>query len=77
MDGCAAMKWWAYLHTSGVNNIHVKPYMGVEDITEAQQSPFVARICPPFDAEGPEAARRHAEEHFKPKTEGETHGNHE
>jgi len=48
------LKWWGYLHTNGT--IQVKRYFGPEDISEAHESPFVARVVNPFDAENRELA---------------------
>ena len=39
-------KWWGYIHTNG--SIQVKRYFGAEDIREAHDSPFVARVHGPF-----------------------------
>ena len=55
-------KWWGYLHTEGT--IHAKSYFDHEDIDEARESPFVDRICPPFDAETSGDALAHLRAHF-------------
>lgn len=41
-------KWWGYLHTNGT--VQVKRYFDAEDLREARESPFVRRVCEPFDA---------------------------
>ena len=44
------IKFWGYKHTSGT--IHTKRFFDQMDISEAQESPFVARIMMPFEASG-------------------------
>ena len=41
-----SLLWWGYIHTNGT--IQVKRYFGPEDIREAHESPFVARVYGPF-----------------------------
>ncbi len=40
-------EWWAYRHTNG--SLQVKPYFGPQDISEAQESPFVKMVAGPFE----------------------------
>ncbi len=47
-------EWWGYLHTSGT--IHAKRYFSLEDISEANESPFVERSVGPFSASDREEA---------------------
>ena len=42
------LPWWAYVHTNGT--VQVKRYFGSRDIEEALTSPFVSRVCGPFNA---------------------------
>ncbi len=48
------LQWWGYRHTDG--GLHAKRYFSPQDLEEARESPFVAAVCPPFDAEGRDEA---------------------
>jgi len=58
--------WWGYLHTNG--SIQAKRYwgrwQGSLDIQDAHESPFVARVCNPFSAEGRDEALVYLKKHF-------------
>lgn len=47
-------EWWGYLHTSGT--IQAKRYSSPEDINEAAESDFVAKVVGPFPAANREEA---------------------
>ena len=49
------LKWWGYRHTNG--SLHTKRYFDHRDLEEPRQSPFVAEIHGPFEAENANAAR--------------------
>lgn len=40
-------EWWGYLHENGT--LHVKIYFGPEDLSEARGSPFVSKVCGPWE----------------------------
>lgn len=61
------IEWYAYLHKAG--SIHVRRYFDVDDIKEADESPFVSKVIGPFEANNSDDARHHAENFFK----GENH----
>ena len=48
------IEWWGYRHSNG--GYQVKRYFEALDITEAQDSPFVAAVAGPFEAENRENA---------------------
>ena len=54
------MKWWGYLHTMGT--LQAKPYREPLDISEAQESPFCAKVVGPFEATGRDDALRQVAE---------------
>ena len=56
------IEWWAYLHTNGT--VQVKRYMNELDLEEAMESPFVADVFGPFEAETRNVAMVIASEHF-------------
>jgi len=58
------IEWWGYLHTNGA--ILPKRYFGPRDISEANESPFVAEVYGPFNAHGVEDARIILNKHFRP-----------
>lgn len=43
------LQWWGYLHTSGT--IQAKRFFSDEDIFEARESPFCAKVVGPFNAD--------------------------
>lgn len=47
-------KWWGYFHKEGT--LHVKRYFGPEDITEANESPFVDIAAGPWEVGSKEEA---------------------
>ena len=47
-------EWWGYKHNCG--SYQAKRYFGPEDITEAQESPFVESVVGPFLAKDREEA---------------------
>ena len=54
MTNASTNKWWGYVHQNG--SVHAKRYFDRRDIQEAMESPFVAEVYPPFDAESRPAA---------------------
>ena len=49
------LKWYAYKHVNG--ELHLKRYWNdYGDIIEARESPFVAEVTEPFDADTRELA---------------------
>lgn len=56
------IKFWGYKHTSGT--IHTKRFFDQMDISEAQESPFVARIMMPFEASGIDEAQEKVKQYF-------------
>jgi hypothetical protein len=46
--------WWGYLHVN--ETIQAKRYFGPEDLKEAHESQFVAKVVGPFPAEDREDA---------------------
>ena len=66
----SGIKFWGYLHTSGT--IHVKRLFDKRDIEEAQESPFVAHICPVFEVNTTEEAYKHVNAFFKKDTDETT-----
>jgi len=48
------LEWWAYRHTNG--HVLVKRYFGLEDLTEAKESPFVDQLVGPYMAKNREEA---------------------
>ncbi len=55
------LQWWGYRHTSGT--LQAKRYWSVEDIQEAQESPFVKTVYGPFNAAGRDEALAILEQH--------------
>lgn len=51
--------WWGYLHIN--KTIQVKRFFGVKDIQDAHESPFVAKIFGPFEAQSRDEAIHHIE----------------
>lgn len=47
-------KWWGYIHTNGFPQ--AKRYFDERDTLEAEESPFVAQVIYPFEAEDREHA---------------------
>ena len=56
-------QWWGYLHTE--DTIQAKRYFDQQDLTEAEQSPFVKVYYGPFEAENQEEALKILGEQFK------------
>jgi hypothetical protein len=56
------IEWWAYMHTNGT--IQVKRYISELDMEEAMESPFVADVFGPFEAETRNVASVIASDHF-------------
>lgn len=54
------LAWWAYRHINGT--IQVKRYFSREDLTEADESPFVSERTDVFHADDREAAEEKAKE---------------
>lgn len=54
--------WWGYIHENG--SIQVKRYFDQEDIDDALESPFVAKVIRPFEAESRDDAIRHIQNLF-------------
>lgn len=48
------LQWWGYKHTSGT--YQAKRFFDEEDLTEANESPFVAELVYPFYAENRDEA---------------------
>lgn len=48
--------WWGYMHING--HIQVKRYFDIEDIREADSSPFCKETFDPFEAENRDEAIR-------------------
>ena len=48
------IKWWGYLHENGT--LHVKRFFDMEDIFEAESSPFVDRVYGPWEADSRDGA---------------------
>lgn len=46
--------WWGYLHDNG--SIQVKRFFSEDDLDDALDSPFVARVVRPFSAKSREDA---------------------
>jgi hypothetical protein len=59
-------KWWGYIHTNG--SVQAKRYFDPLDIQEARESPFVAQVVLPFDAESREDALDYVAEHAGEQT---------
>lgn len=57
------LTWWGYKHTNG--SLQAKRYFGEEDLDEAMESPFVAAVFGPFEADGREEALEILEKNFK------------
>lgn len=53
-------QWWGYRHVNGT--LQVKRYFDQEDILDARDSPFVARVVGPFEASSREDAIEKAEQ---------------
>lgn len=49
-----ANEWWGYLHVNGT--VHPKRLYSSLDIKEAEESPFVRKVVPPFLATSREDA---------------------
>ena len=47
-------KWWAYMHRNG--EMQVKRLLSEEDLVEADESPFVAFVLSPVEADTREEA---------------------
>lgn len=47
-------KWWGYLHVEGT--LHVKRYFDMQDLNEAQESPFVKFLAGPWECKDREEA---------------------
>jgi hypothetical protein len=47
-------QWWGYVHNEGT--LHVKRYFDLEDIIEAQGSPFVLVVAGPWECNDREEA---------------------
>lgn len=48
------IKWWGYLHVEGT--LHVKRYFDLQDLDEADESPFVELFAGPWECSGKEEA---------------------
>ena len=57
------MKWWGYIHRNGT--VHIKRYFSPLDITEANESPFVAIVLPPVEAKTKEEAEQYLKQNLK------------
>lgn len=57
------IKWWGYMHTNG--SLQVKRYFDERDLSEANESPFVETVYPPFEAGGHEHAIQILKEKIK------------
>ena len=47
-------KWWGYIHNNG--SLQVKRFFSQEDLTEARESDFVARVYGPWECKDRESA---------------------
>lgn len=56
-------RWWGYVHENG--SIQVKRYFDQQDIDDAIESPFVAKVFHPFEAESREDAIKIVQDFFK------------
>lgn len=56
ISGSDSQTWWGYIHVNG--SIQVKVYFSRLDLTEADESPFVAKVYQPFEASGREDAMK-------------------
>lgn len=52
--------WWGYRHTQ--KTLQAKRYFSAQDIEEARESPFVAKVYGPFKAQGRDEALKILEE---------------
>jgi hypothetical protein len=57
-------KWWGYVHENG--SLHVKRFFDyIEDLSEAQRSPFVKSVHGPWKASSREEALKILAEELK------------
>lgn len=50
------LRWWGYLHKN--DTVQVKRYFFGGDLADAFESPFVVRVCGPFEADDRDEAIR-------------------